>query len=234
MTTSAIERIGDYVLEQTIGTGSFGKVKRACHEPTGCSVAIKIISKENIKEKPDVYMKIKREINNLRKFRHPHIIKLYEVLETDTDIYLVMEFVNGGELFDYIIQSGRLSEDEGRHFFQQMISAVGYCHKLKVAHRDLKPENLFLSSNKSSLKIGDFGLSNIMQDGEFLKTSCGSPNYAAPEVIDGKYYSGEEIDVWSSGIILYAIVTARLPFDDDYIPHLFNKIKRMLICILIC
>jgi serine/threonine protein kinase len=190
-------------------------------------VAIKIINKEKLAKKADMDQKIRREIYNLRRFRHPHIIKLYEVIETQTDIFLVMELVGGGELFDYIIQRGKLSESEARLCFQQMISAVGYCHHHKVAHRDLKPENLLLgASSTSSLKIADFGLSNLIQDGEFLQTSCGSPNYAAPEVIDGKYYSGEEIDVWSSGVILYALLTARLPFDDDYIPHLFSKIKR--------
>lgn len=225
MNTGVLEKVDQYVLQYTIGSGSFGKVKCACHEPTGCSVAIKIINKEKL-EKSDNSKKIIREVNNLKKFRHPHIIKLYDVIETRDDIYLVMELVGGGELFDYIVQAGRLSENEGRHYFQQMISAVGYCHKKKVAHRDLKPENLLMSIEKDSLKIADFGLSNVMKDGELLKTSCGSPNYAAPEVVDGRYYSGEEIDVWSCGVILYAIVTARLPFDDNYIPHLFNKIKR--------
>ena len=219
-------RIGNYSLDKTVGSGSFGKVKKGYHLTTGVPVAIKIINKDKLAKKADMDQKIRREIYNLRRFRHPHIIKLYEVIETQTDIFLVMELVGGGELFDYIIQRGKLSEVEARLCFQQMISAVGYCHHHKVAHRDLKPENLLLSSSTNALKIADFGLSNLIQDGEFLQTSCGSPNYAAPEVIDGKYYSGEEIDVWSSGVILYALLTARLPFDDDYIPHLFSKIKR--------
>eukprot|EP01122_Echinamoeba_exundans_P014910 TRINITY_DN6874_c0_g1_i2.p1 TRINITY_DN6874_c0_g1~~TRINITY_DN6874_c0_g1_i2.p1 ORF type:complete len:649 (+),score=84.81 TRINITY_DN6874_c0_g1_i2:167-2113(+) len=255
-----MDHIGDYILGKTIGSGSFGKVKKGVHAASGVTVAIKIINKEKITAKKMDH-KVRREIFNLRRFRHPHIIKLYQVLETDRDIYLVMEYVEGGELFDYIVQRGKLPETEARAYFQQIISAVAYCHSLHVVHRDLKPENLLCaplkgssgggsggpgsgvgsasaapvapsafshlsSSAQYSIKIADFGLSNIVQDGEFLKTSCGSPNYAAPEVIEGKYYSGEEVDVWSCGVILYALLTARLPFDDDYIPHLFQKIKK--------
>eukprot|EP01103_Thecamoeba_quadrilineata_P013486 TRINITY_DN3766_c0_g1_i1.p1 TRINITY_DN3766_c0_g1~~TRINITY_DN3766_c0_g1_i1.p1 ORF type:complete len:513 (+),score=82.04 TRINITY_DN3766_c0_g1_i1:190-1539(+) len=168
--------------------------------------------------------KIKREIKALSLFRHPHIIKLYEVIETPSNIYMIMEYVSGGELFDYIVQNGKLSEDEARRFFQQIISGVEYCHKHMVAHRDLKPENLILDSN-ANVKIADFGLSNSMRDGDFLKTSCGSPNYAAPEVISGNFYVGPEVDVWSCGVILYALLCAKLPFDDEVIPQLFKKIR---------
>jgi len=136
-----------------------------------------------------------------------------------------MEYVPGGELFDYIVHNGKLSEDEGRRLFQQIISGVEYCHSHKVVHRDLKPENLLLDTIHMSVKIADFGLSNIMQDGDFLKTSCGSPNYAAPEVISGRLYAGPEVDVWSCGVILYALLCAKLPFDDEYIPSLFKKIR---------
>ncbi|RRT39501.1 hypothetical protein B296_00057220 [Ensete ventricosum] len=155
---------------------------------------------------------------------HPHIIRLYEVIETQSDIYVVMEYVKSGELFDYIVEKGRLQEDEARRFFQQIISGVEYCHRNMVVHRDLKPENLLLDS-KSDVKIADFGLSNVMRDGHFLKTSCGSPNYAAPEVISGKLYAGPEVDVWSCGVILYALLCGTLPFDDENIPNLFKKIK---------
>ena len=155
---------------------------------------------------------------------HPHIIRLYEVIETPNDIYVVMEYVESGELFDYIVEKGRLMEDEARHFFQQIISGVEYCHRNMVVHRDLKPENLLLDS-RSNVKIADFGLSNVMRDGHFLKTSCGSPNYAAPEVISGRLYAGPEVDVWSCGVILYALLCGSLPFDDENIPNLFKKIK---------
>jgi carbon catabolite-derepressing protein kinase len=135
---------------------------------------------------------------------------------------MVLEYA-GGELFDYIVSNGRLGEDKARKFFQQIVAAVEYCHRHKIVHRDLKPENLLLD-DQYFVKIADFGLSNIMTDGNFLKTSCGSPNYAAPEVISGKLYAGPEVDVWSCGVILYVLLVGRLPFDDEYIPTLFKKI----------
>ncbi|KAF9623491.1 hypothetical protein IFM89_003107 [Coptis chinensis] len=215
--------LANYKLGKTLGIGSFGKVKIAEHALTGHKVAIKILNRRKIKNM-DMEEKVRREIKILRLFMHPHIIRLYEVIETHTDIYVVMEYVKSGELFDYIVEKGRLQEDEARNFFQQIISGVEYCHRNMVVHRDLKPENLLLGS-KSNVKIADFGLSNIMRDGHFLKTSCGSPNYAAPEVISGKLYAGPEVDVWSCGVILYALLCGTLPFDDENIPNLFKKIK---------
>ncbi|KAJ4835382.1 SNF1- protein kinase catalytic subunit alpha kin10 [Turnera subulata] len=213
----------NYKLGKTLGIGSFGKVKIAEHVLTGHKVAIKILNRRKIKNM-EMEEKVRREIKILRLFMHPHIIRLYEVIETPSDIYVVMEYVKSGELFDYIVEKGRLQEDEARKFFQQIISGVEYCHRNKVVHRDLKPENLLLDS-KWNVKIADFGLSNVMRDGHFLKTSCGSPNYAAPEVISGKFYSGSEVDVWSCGVILYALLCGTLPFDDENIPNLFKKIK---------
>ncbi|KAK1321780.1 SNF1-related protein kinase catalytic subunit alpha KIN10 [Acorus calamus] len=213
----------NYKIGRTLGIGSFGKVKIAEHALTGHKVAIKILNRRKIKSM-DMEEKVRREIKILRLFMHPHIIRLYEVIETASDIYVVMEYVKTGELFDYIVEKGRLQEDEARGFFQQIISGVEYCHRNMVVHRDLKPENLLLDS-KRNVKIADFGLSNIMRDGHFLKTSCGSPNYAAPEVISGKLYAGPEVDVWSCGVILYALLCGTLPFDDENIPNLFKKIK---------
>ncbi|KAL6052206.1 non-specific serine/threonine protein kinase [Balamuthia mandrillaris] len=218
-------KIGNYRLGKTLGLGSFGKVKVAEHEVTGHKVAVKILNRSKIKAIKNMDEKIRREIQILKLFRHPHIIKLYEVIETTSDIFMIMEYVSGGELFDYIVANGRLSEDEARKFFQQIISGVEYCHRHKIVHRDLKPENLLLDASQTSVKIADFGLSNFMEDGDFLKTSCGSPNYAAPEVISGQLYAGPEVDVWSCGVILYALVCARLPFDDENIPNLFKKIR---------
>lgn len=212
-----------YRLGKTLGIGSFGKVKVAEHVQTTHKVAIKILNRKKIKAM-DMEEKVRREIKILRLFMHPHIIRLYEVIETPTDIFVVMEYVKSGELFDYIVEKGRLLEDEARRFFQQIISGVEYCHRNMVVHRDLKPENLLLDS-KCNVKIADFGLSNIMRDGHFLKTSCGSPNYAAPEVISGRLYAGPEVDVWSCGVILYALLCGSLPFDDENIPNLFKKIK---------
>ncbi|CDH54751.1 snf1-like protein kinase ssp2 [Lichtheimia corymbifera JMRC:FSU:9682] len=215
-------KLGQYNIIKTIGTGSFGKVKLAVHAITGQKVALKFINKKKIASM-DLGGRVKREIQYLKLLRHPHIIKLYEVIVTPTDIIMVIEYA-GGELFNYIVEKGRMSEDDARRFFQQVICAVEYCHRHKIVHRDLKPENLLLDAN-NNVKIADFGLSNIMTDGDFLKTSCGSPNYAAPEVISGRLYAGPEVDVWSCGVILYVMLCGRLPFDDEYIPTLFKKIN---------
>ena len=148
----------------------------------------------------------------------------YEVISTPTDIIIVLEFA-GGELFNYIVANGRMSETMARRFFQQIISGIEYSHRLKIVHRDLKPENVLLDDDLN-VKIADFGLSNEIKDGDFLKTSCGSPNYAAPEVIRGGLYTGPEIDVWSCGVILYVMLCGRLPFEDDDVQTLFTKISR--------
>jgi len=216
-------QIGQFILGKNLGIGAFGKVKEATHVVTGHKVAVKILNKAKIKQL-GMEEKVQREINILHLCTHPHIIRLYEVIDTPTDIFLVIEYVSNGELFDYIVSKGRLSADEARNFFHQIISGVEYCHFQKVVHRDLKPENLLLDENLN-IKIADFGLSNLMRDGDFLRTSCGSPNYAAPEVISGHLYAGPEVDVWSCGVILYALLCGSLPFDDESIPSLFKKIK---------
>ncbi|BGP12957.1 hypothetical protein JCM10213_006596 [Rhodosporidiobolus nylandii] len=214
--------IGEYEIISTLGTGSFGKVKLARHMKTGLKVAMKFISKRKIST-AEMSNRVHREIQYLSLLRHPHIIKLYDVISSPSDIVMVIEYLSG-ELFDYIVRRGKMPEDEARRFFQQIMSALDYCHSHNIVHRDLKPENLLLDENLN-VKIADFGLSNIMRDGDFLKTSCGSPNYAAPEVISGKLYAGPEIDIWSCGVILYVMLCGRLPFDDDHIPLLFKKIN---------
>ncbi|CAJ0576787.1 unnamed protein product, partial [Mesorhabditis spiculigera] len=216
-------RLGEFELGQTIGTGTFGKVKVAVSTKTGMTVAVKIISHSIIK-RLDMAKKIRREIENMSRFSHPHIIQLYGVVSTPSDIFMVMEYASGGELFDYITKHGQLAPEEARRFFQQIIAGVNYCHKHLVVHRDLKPENLLLDQY-NNVKIADFGLSNMMHDGDFLRTSCGSPNYAAPEVLCGNFYCGPEVDIWSCGVILYALLAGTLPFDDDSIHALFKKIK---------
>lgn len=217
------QRLGQYNVVRTLGEGSFGKVKLATHQSSGQQVALKIISRRKLITR-DMAGRIEREIQYLQLLRHPHIIKLYTVITTPTEIIMVLEYA-GKELFDYIVQKGRLEETQARKFFQQIVCAVEYCHRHKIVHRDLKPENLLLDE-QLNVKIADFGLSNIMTDGNFLKTSCGSPNYAAPEVISGKLYAGPEVDVWSCGVILYVLLCGRLPFDDEYIPALFKKIAQ--------
>ncbi|QSZ33061.1 hypothetical protein DSL72_002646 [Monilinia vaccinii-corymbosi] len=217
------QRVGAYSVVRTLGEGSFGKVKLAVHRVTNQQVALKIIARKKLISR-DMAGRVEREIEYLQLLRHPHIIKLYTVIKTPSEIIMVLEYA-GNELFDYIVQHGKMREDEARRFFQQIICAVEYCHRHKIVHRDLKPENLLLDENLN-VKIADFGLSNIMTDGNFLKTSCGSPNYAAPEVINGKLYAGPEVDVWSCGVILYVLLVGRLPFDDEHIPSLFAKIAR--------
>ncbi|CAK9193583.1 unnamed protein product [Sphagnum troendelagicum] len=211
----------NYRLGKTMGFGAFSKVKSATHSLTGKKVAIKIMNRHKMK---DMEEKVRRELKVMQVVMHPHIVRLYEIIETHSDIYVVMEYVESGDLFDYIVLNGRLPEEEARHFFQQIIAGVEYCHRNRVVHRDLKPENLLLDAKRRSVKIADFGLSNIMHDGQFLKTSCGSPNYAAPEVIQRRYYAGPEVDVWSCGVILYAMLCGILPFDDENISSLYQKI----------
>ncbi|TFK99504.1 kinase-like domain-containing protein [Pterulicium gracile] len=217
-----LSKLGEYTVIQDIAEGTFGIVKMARHTVTGHIVAMKYISKALI-HKTRTKTRVQREVEYMRALRHPHIIKLYEVISTPTDIIIVLEYV-GGELFKYIVQHGRMSERKGRRFFQQLISGIEYSHKLKIVHRDLKPENVLLDSDLN-VKIADFGLSNEIRDGDFLKTSCGSPNYAAPEVISGGLYTGPEIDVWSSGVILYVMLCGSLPFEDDDVKALFHKIS---------
>lgn len=213
----------NYRLIRNIGHGAFGKVKVAKHRLTGIKVAIKILNRKKMREKC-MEEKVSREIKIGKLLKHPHIIRLYETIESMTNVYVVMEYAEHGDLFDYIVQNRRIREDEARKFFQQIISGLEHCHKYRVVHRDLKPENLLLDSN-GNVKIIDFGLSNIMHDGYFLKTSCGSTNYAAPEVISGKLYAGPEVDIWSCGVVLYVVLCGALPFDDESIPNLHDKIK---------
>ena len=168
-------------------------------------------------------LRVQHEITILKEVRHPNIIQLYEIIETSSELYLITEYAPGGELFDYIVAKDRLDEDEGRKFFRQIISGIEYLHKLKISHRDLKPENLLLDSN-GNIKIVDFGLSNLYRKNELLQTACGSPCYAAPEMIAGKKYVGSTVDVWSSGIILFAMICGYLPFEESNTSKLYKKI----------
>lgn len=214
--------IGNYILGKTLGEGTFGKVKLATHILTGEKVAIKILEKDRIIDVSDVE-RVAREIYILKFIRHPNIIQLYEIIETPKQLFLVTEYISGGELFDYIVANTRVEEKEASKFFHQIIAGVEYIHKLKIVHRDLKPENLLLDYNKN-IKIVDFGLSNTYGENELLKTACGSPCYAAPEMIGGKKYNGLQVDIWSCGVILFAIVCGYLPFEDPNTAVLYKKI----------
>ncbi|CAI0544823.1 unnamed protein product [Linum tenue] len=222
-------RVGRYELGRTLGEGTFAKVKFARNVENGENVAIKILDKEKVL-KHKMIAQIKREIATMKLIRHPNVIRMYEVMASKTKIYIVMEFVTGGELFDKIQASrGRLKEDEARKYFQQLINAVDYCHSRGVYHRDLKPENLLLDAS-GVLKVSDFGLSALpqqvrvsMEDG-LLHTTCGTPNYVAPEVINNKGYDGAKADLWSCGVILFVLMAGYLPFEDSNLMQLYKKI----------
>ncbi|WOG89668.1 hypothetical protein DCAR_0208906 [Daucus carota subsp. sativus] len=218
-------KVGRYELGRTLGEGSFAKVKFARNPETGENVAIKILDKEKVLMHKMIGQ-IKREISTMKLIRHPNVIRMYEVMASKTKIYIVLEFVTGGELFDKIASKGRLKEDEARKYFQQLINAVDYCHSRGVFHRDLKPENLLLDAN-GVLKVSDFGLSALPQqlreDG-LLHTTCGTPNYVAPEVINNKGYDGAKADLWSCGVILYVLMAGYLPFEESNLMALYKKI----------
>ncbi|XP_062188284.1 CBL-interacting protein kinase 31-like isoform X2 [Phragmites australis] len=219
-------RVGKYELGRTIGEGTFAKVRFAKNMETGDHVAIKILDKAKV-QKHKLVEQIRREICTMKLIQHPSVVRLYEVMGSKTRIYIVLEYVIGGELHDIIATSGRLKEDEARRYFQQLINAVDYCHSRGVYHRDLKLENLLLDIS-GNLKISDFGLSAISEqvkaDG-LLHTTCGTPNYVAPEVIDDKGYDGALADLWSCGVILFVLLAGYLPFEDDNVVSLYNKIS---------
>jgi MAP/microtubule affinity-regulating kinase len=215
--------IGKYRLIKTIGKGNFAKVKLAKHVPTGREVAIKIIDKTQLN--PSSLQKLYREVRIMKVLNHPNIVKLFEVIETEKTLYLVMEYASGGEVFDYLVAHGRMKEKEARAKFRQIVSAVQYCHQKHIVHRDLKAENLLLDGDMN-IKIADFGFSNEFTPGNKLDTFCGSPPYAAPELFQGKKYDGPEVDVWSLGVILYTLVSGSLPFDGSNLKELRERVLR--------
>jgi len=217
-----VKSIGHYILAKTIGEGTFGKVKLGTHILTGENVAVKILEKERIVDVADVE-RVAREIHILKLIRHPHIIQLYEIIETPRQLYLIMEYASGGELFDYIVAYSRVKEQEAVLFFHQILVGVERMHEANIVHRDLKPENLLLDDQKN-IKIVDFGLSNTYNPGQLLKTACGSPCYAAPEMIAGNRYVPSLCDMWSCGVILFALICGYLPFENQNTSALYRKI----------
>uniref|UniRef100_A0A9J8CHG6 MAP/microtubule affinity-regulating kinase 3 n=1 Tax=Cyprinus carpio carpio TaxID=630221 RepID=A0A9J8CHG6_CYPCA len=215
--------IGCYRLLKTIGKGNFAKVKLAKHILTDKEVAVKIIDKTQLN--PSSLQKLFREVRIMKLLNHPNIVKLFEVIETDKSLYLVMEYASGGEVFDYLVAHGRMKEKEARAKFRQIVSAVQYCHQKCIVHRDLKAENLLLDADMN-IKIADFGFSNEFTLGSKLDTFCGSPPYAAPELFQGKKYDGPEVDVWSLGVILYTLVSGSLPFDGQNLKELRERVLR--------
>ncbi|XP_013984612.1 serine/threonine-protein kinase MARK2 isoform X12 [Salmo salar] len=215
--------IGNYRLLKTIGKGNFAKVKLARHVLTGKEVAVKIIDKTQLNSSS--LQKLFREVRIMKLLNHPNIVKLFEVIETEKTLYLIMEYASGGEVFDYLVAHGRMKEKEARAKFRQIVSAVQYCHQKCIVHRDLKAENLLLDADMN-IKIADFGFSNEFTMGNKLDTFCGSPPYAAPELFQGKKYDGPEVDVWSLGVILYTLVSGSLPFDGQNLKELRERVLR--------
>uniref|UniRef100_A0AAY4A3A2 MAP/microtubule affinity-regulating kinase 3 n=1 Tax=Denticeps clupeoides TaxID=299321 RepID=A0AAY4A3A2_9TELE len=222
-TGDEMPHVGNYRLLKTIGKGNFAKVKLARHILTGKEVAVKIIDKTQLNSSS--LQKLFREVRIMKLLNHPNIVKLFEVIETEKSLYLVMEYASGGEVFDYLVAHGRMKEKEARVKFRQIVSAVQYCHQKCIVHRDLKAENLLLDADMN-IKIADFGFSNEFTLGNKLDTFCGSPPYAAPELFQGKKYDGPEVDVWSLGVILYTLVSGSLPFDGQNLKELRERVLR--------
>ncbi|CAM0907551.1 unnamed protein product [Alopecurus aequalis] len=219
-------RVGKYELGRTIGEGTFAKVRFAKNMESGDHVAIKILDKAKV-QKHRLVEQIRREICTMKLIQHPNVVRLHEVMGSKARIFIVLEYVTGGELHDIIVDRGSLKDDEARKYFQQLINAVDYCHSRGVYHRDLKIENLLLDT-AGNLKVSDFGLSAISEqvkaDG-LLHTTCGTPNYVAPEVIEDKGYDGAPADLWSCGVILFVMLAGFLPFEDDNVASLYKKIS---------
>ncbi|XP_034556482.1 serine/threonine-protein kinase SIK3 homolog isoform X4 [Notolabrus celidotus] len=214
-------RVGHYEIERTIGKGNFAVVKLATHIITKAKVAIKIVDKTQLDD--ENLKKIFREVQIMKLLKHPHIIRLFQVMETERMIYLVTEYASGGEIFDHLVAHGRMAEKDARKKFKQIVAAVHFCHCRNIVHRDLKAENLLLDHNLN-IKIADFGFSNLFSRGQLLKTWCGSPPYAAPELFEGKEYDGPKVDIWSLGVVLYVLVCGALPFDGSTLQNLRARV----------
>ena len=218
------KKIGNYILFEQIGMGSFSKVTKGIHLITEQIVAVKILEKEKIEDDIDIE-RIIREIEILKTIMHPNIAQMYETYSTIHNIYLMMEYVEGGDLFDYITNNLYLPEQKACHIYRQIISVLEYLNKMGISHRDIKPENILLDKNHTNIKFIDFGLSNYCKNKELLHSSCGSPCYASPEMLSGQPYLGSTTDLWSSGVVLYSMLVGSLPFDDQEIQELYNQIK---------
>ncbi|XP_022693053.1 serine/threonine-protein kinase SIK3-like isoform X2 [Varroa jacobsoni] len=219
--SKSLVRVGYYEIGKTIGKGNFAVVRLGTHIVTQSKVAIKIIDKHQLDE--ENLQKIFREIQVMKQLRHPHIVKLYQVMESQQMIYLVTEFAQNGEIFDFLVDNGPMSEAAARQKFKQIVSAIKYCHERHVVHRDLKAENLLLDSDMN-IKIADFGFSNFFTPGAPLSTWCGSPPYAAPELFEGREYDGPKADIWSLGVVLYVLVCGALPFDGGTLQMLRSRV----------
>lgn len=228
------QKIGPWKLGRALGHGATGKVYLATHTQTGKKSAVKVVSK-SLLDNTDAASErgcdsaglpygIQREIIIMKLLNHRNVLRLYDVWETSKALYLVLEYVEGGELFDLLVENGPLPEEIAVTFFRQIILGASYCHNLGICHRDLKPENLLLDKDHQ-IKIADFGMAALETNDRLLETSCGSPHYASPEIVGGLKYHGSASDVWSCGVILFALLTGRLPFDDENIRNLLLKVQ---------
>lgn len=229
--------VGPWVIGECVGKGASGRVRVARHSQTGQMAAVKILpievylssrmsldTKEAKSEKHR--MSIDKEIVMMKLMDHPNIVRIYDVFESDKELFLILEYVDGGELFDYLVNNGRMEPLLALCYFKQIIHGLSYAHAFSIIHRDLKPENVLIHSlNPPRIKIADWGMAAFAAPGHQLATSCGSPHYASPEIVNGKKYSGTATDIWSCGVILYALLTGRLPFDHKDIKTLLGKVK---------
>eukprot|EP01060_Flectonema_neradi_P009728 TRINITY_DN16938_c0_g1_i1.p1 TRINITY_DN16938_c0_g1~~TRINITY_DN16938_c0_g1_i1.p1 ORF type:complete len:275 (+),score=31.30 TRINITY_DN16938_c0_g1_i1:52-876(+) len=217
--------VGPYVLEETIGTGSTSKVKVGRHKQTGKKVAVKIVRKLLMQEEAPVKLLVEREVKILKLLNHPNIMKMYDVMQTSTHLFIILEYLGNGELYDVVSQS-ILSPEEAFRYFYQIITSVAYLHSQNICHRDLKLENLLLD-DAGNVKIGDFGLASAIPRDRYLETACGSPHYSCPEIMKAERYLGSAADVWSCGVLLFALTTGSLPFDadGDNIDSLLQKVR---------
>lgn len=229
--------IGPWILGECVGKGASGRVKIAKHRDTGKLAAVKILplaplvssraSLETQQAKTDKQrLGIDREITMMKLMNHPNILRIYDVYEGAKELFLVLEYVEGGELFDFLVNRGRLPAEEAREYFKQILYGLNYAHTFSIIHRDLKPENILIASLSPPLiKIADWGMAAFAPPSLQLETSCGSPHYASPEIVNGERYQGTATDIWSCGVILYALLTGRLPFDDKNVKVLLSKVK---------
>jgi BR serine/threonine kinase len=219
-----VDRVGPYIFQRVLGSGTTGKVKLAVHSETNTPVAIKIVAKSTFEQKPGLQMKVRREIALMKIVNHPNILRLIDVFESPNHLFIVLEYAEHGELFDYLVARGSLAEAEALDFLRQITFGLEYLHSHGICHRDLKPENILLDS-KNRVKIADFGFARWVRR-DIAETSCGSPHYAAPEVIRGIQYDGRKADIWSLGVILYALLAGYLPFDDPSIRNVLHQVRR--------
>lgn len=228
--------IGPWILGECVGKGASGRVKIAKHKRTGQLAAVKIlpiaplVSSRNPINIQYAYEKfrlgIDREITMMKLMNHPNIMRIYDVFESETELYLVLEYVEGGELFDFLVNRGKLPPEEAVEYFKQIIYGLNYAHTFSIIHRDLKPENILIASLSPPLiKIADWGMAAFAPPSLQLDTSCGSPHYASPEIVNGEKYQGNATDIWSCGVVLYALLTGRLPFDDNDVRTLLAKVR---------